>query len=459
MNHLKDAIGRIAGPLPPLRLEPTPRVVEVASRLPPGDGADQRRPHRDYDALAHDFRDRLSAARSLNGKELRDAAWCLWTTNPALADDPVILATLLERFERHERKPPGRALASSYVTSFEPDRPGIEDVSATLQRIADRLGRPWARLHRDMRLFHMRDGPQTVARQALDRRTPPTAILREGGLSIRNAESDFATACAAAALDQLTGMEVVKADERLDLVRKLALDQDGKLIFDKHAPSVARALVRPFGDGPPPRAVRDRYLDVLLNLFKDPRLPQHGWARMPDEAERVRRWLTEQTLRQFLDVVDRVAEERMWKYRRAFWEAVYQEELISEAWVVFERQGARMARQAFGKDISFAIFDRRGTIQAGHAVLLLRIGRGMVAEWSHNGKCVIWDDADSPDAPILYRRDYSPDELRAAPGPIDDRIFACVHHSASTYGWQKKVAAKIEAITNVRIRQAAYEVP
>ena len=148
----------------------------------------------------------------------------------------------------------------------------------------------------------------------------------------------------------------------------------------------------------------------------------------------------------------------MWKYRRPFWEAVYRKDLISEAWVVFDRQGALIARKAFGKDISFATFDRRGTIQAGHAVLLLRIGRGMVAEWSHNGKCIIWDDAGSPDAPKLYRREYSPNELRAPSGPVDDRIFACVHHSASTYGWQRKVAARIESITNMRIPQAAYKV-
>ena len=456
MNHLKDAIGKIARPLPRLGLGATPLVEESAGRISPRDGVDQKRAHKDYDALAHDFRDRLWAASPLSGRELRDAAWCLWATTPALADQAAVLRILLKGIERHERRGPGRVLASSYMVSFDRDRPGIEDVSASLRRIADRLGRPWTGLQRDMNLFHWRDGPQAVARRALDRRTSPTAILRDGGLGTLIARSGFAKTCTAAALDQLAGKAHIDADDRLTLVRDLALDDDGRLLFDEHAPLLANALTSPFGDTLPDKKVRDRYLDVLLNLFKDPRLPQHGWTRMPGAAERVRRWLTEQTLRQFLDVVDQVAKERMWKYRRAFWEAVYDQDLISEAWVVFERRGASTARRSFGEKICFAGFD--GTVQAGHAVLLLRIGRAVVAEWSHDGRCIIWDDAERAAAPKLYQGRYSPNGLRVPAGPAGNSVFSCVHHGADLYRWQGKVAKKIKEITNTRIPQSAYEV-
>jgi hypothetical protein len=96
---------------------------------------------------------------------------------------------------------------------------------------------------------------------------------------------------------------------------------------------------------------------------------------MVEAAAIVRRWLTKQSLRQFLEVVGQTALARMWKHRGAFWGAVYDRGLISDAWVVFGPLGAAAARRTFGKEISFATFDS-GSFEKGHAVLLLRIGRG-----------------------------------------------------------------------------------
>lgn len=196
---------------------------------------------------------------------------------------------------------------------------------------------------------------------------------------------------------------------------------------------------------------------LLLELFKDPRLPGARWSRMPQAADIVRRWLTEQSLRQFLDIVDEVALERMWVYRRAFWEAVYRADLISEAWVVFDDAGSRAARRAFGKDVSFATFD--GSVQTGHAVLLLRVGRGLVAEWSHNGKCNIWNDAEDRSAPKLYGPTYSPFNLRSHGDlSLQRSTFAVSHMSHEGPGsWQRKVAAKLHQMTGVRLQPSYWE--
>src|SRR5258706_2281895 len=96
---------------------------------------------------------------------------------------------------------------------------------------------------------------------------------------------------------------------------------------------------------------------------------------MREAATIVRRWLTKQSLRQFLEVVDQTADDRMWKHRRAFWGAVYDRGLISDAWVVFTPLGADVARRTFGKEISFATFDR-GSVLKGQAVLLVPVSPG-----------------------------------------------------------------------------------
>ena len=460
MSHLKKALRSLeARGLAPIKLSAVPAVTSAAERVPEPDGTGSPSEGKDYDALARAFLARMSTSKQFTSKELRDAAWCLWVTTPALAEHPLALRTTLDRIEGSERKAPGRALASSFIASFMPQRPGIPEASEVLARMAQRLGRPWAELQRELGLFHWRTGPGNVARRALDARTSPTAILRSGGLGALNSQSGYARTCADEALKQLALGATVPPEDRLSLVRNLALGPNGKPIFNEQGPLVADALVLPFGDALPEKHIRDRYLAVLLDLFKDPRLPGGRWSRMPKAAETVRRWLTEQSLRQFLDIVDEVAVERMWVFRRAFWEAVYQEDLISEAWVVFERSGASAARRAYGKDVSFATFD--GSVQSGHAVLLLRIGRGVVAEWSHMGKCIIWNDAEAKDAPRLYQDRYSPHLLRAplATDAIDRSVFAVTHwpHEGSN-SWQRKVAAKLHQMTGVRISPSRYEI-
>ena len=92
----------------------------------------------------------------------------------------------------------------------------------------------------------------------------------------------------------------------------------------------------------------------LVSKFGDPRLRAGRWNQMPASARVIRRWLTDQSLRQFLDVLDDSALVHQWKYRRAFWEAVYQRNLIAEAWVIFDKVGAQRAKRMFKTETPYA---------------------------------------------------------------------------------------------------------
>jgi hypothetical protein len=196
-----------------------------------------------------------------------------------------------------------------------------------------------------------------------------------------------------------------------------------------------------------------------MGLFGDPRLYSSRWTRMQDAEAIVRRWLVQASLRQFLDVIDHVTpegdEKRMFKYRRLFWEAVYRAELISDAWVVFDGKANRFAKRSFGNELSFASFQ---SVKPGQAVLLLRVGRGLVAEWSYSGRCFIWNDAEARDAPRMYRRAYGVSELqcKTATDGLDKAVFAVRHIHPETGYWQSKAAAKIQQMTGVRIAQSEY---
>ena len=58
---------------------------------------------------------------------------------------------------------------------------------------------------------------------------------------------------------------------------------------------------------------------------------------MDDVAAIIRRWLVEQSIYQFLDVVDRVARPEQWSALSArLWTAVYDAGLIDDAYVAFD---------------------------------------------------------------------------------------------------------------------------
>lgn len=417
----------------------------------------------DWNAIAGRLFARLEDGARLSPAELRKAAWCLWRTDPALAESSKILSAVLGQMSEAGNRRPFRAFASSFVSSFAEERAAVGMVGRVLAEQTGRWGPPWQQLQEEYSFFHPVEGPRHIARAVLAEGGSVVDVLRKRGLGAVAAEGGYAKAVTAALLMELAGGASLDHAARLARVQTLALRPDGALLFEDQAVLVAEALLRPFKDGDPDTLTQDRFLQTVLGLFKDPRLHPGLWHRMDDLADLVCRWLTRQSLRQFLDIVDQTADRYMWKYRRAFWGAVHDAGLLSGAWVVLGPDGATRARRAFGKDVSFAQFGWGGgkQVESGHAVLLMRIGRGVVADWSHNGKCNIWSDAETSAAPRLYKERYDSDEVRiiGVQGNLQtDDLFSIMHMSSENYNWQNKVAEKIYRMTGYRLQQAAYKV-
>jgi hypothetical protein len=450
-----------------LDVPPPPAVAAVARAAAAIDGAGNGLQHparaEDWDAIAARLREKLEGRTPLTAGELCKAAWCLWTTRPALGDSPVILSSLLDQVSAAERRRPFRAFASSFVTSFDPKRTGIVTTGQVLSREARRWGKPWQDLQAAYSFFHPEDGPRRLARATIEHGGTVVETLRSQGLGAMAAEGGYAKAVTAALLRELAGGSDPDHRRRLERIRQVALRADGSLLFEDQAVLVAEALLRPFRRDEPDIAIQDLFLQTILALFGDPRLRPGRWHQLRELEDIVHRWLTRQSLRQFLEIVDQTADLSMWKYRRQFWEAVHNAGLVKGAWVVLGPEGAVRARRAFGKSASFAQFSGGGRKQvaSGHAVLLLQIGRGVVADWSHNGKCNIWADADMSGAPRLFRGTYDSDEVRIATGSGNletDSLFSIMHTNSDRYNWQHKVAERLFKMTGYRLQQTVYRV-
>ncbi|TIM25676.1 MAG: hypothetical protein E5Y61_24570, partial [Mesorhizobium sp.] len=164
MSLLKEAIRQIGSrPPPPPKLRDEPAIYGAAARIVGGDGMDVQRDGKDYDKIAGELSLRLMAGIDLTNRELRDAAWCLWQTTRPLANTPTTLRETLQGIENCTRKQPARALASSFLYFFARDRFGIPEASATLCRLAERLGNPWSALQAEHALLDWEKGPRNVA--------------------------------------------------------------------------------------------------------------------------------------------------------------------------------------------------------------------------------------------------------------------------------------------------------
>ena len=232
--------------------------------------------------------------------------------------------------------------------------------------------------------------------------------------------------------------------ERVTRDRRLRFD-DGPMRFD-----IATALLRSFAEQEAERATRERLQPFFLRHFGDPRLQsgKGGWTGIPEGIRQVViRWLNEEALEQFIQVVKETALDQHWVYREAFWRAFLP--LMSDAWfvlgrdarVVLERMNAKSEKpQATGS--------LRGA-QPDQSVLLMRLPGVTVAEWSHNGSCRFWLEG-SDAAPGLYAARYSGEWLR------HDADHSQRHDGSEVGRWQDRIMAWLRDNTGVQMDRSEY---
>lgn len=424
---------------------------------PPTESVEVRAPP-DLDEIAERIRRALIAGLSPNSSDMLRAPWCVWDGVSPLADEPELLDRYLRLVEALSRKSHFRRLAGAYAVRFPEDSKALQAVAECLARLAPKFTGAWSAAHQSFRIFDAAEAPARVASAAIVRHLSPSELLSIEGIGNLAAEAGLAEAAFAAGLRQIAAAEMQPA-HRLEAVSSWCGKRKGGAPFERHRGLVADSLVLPHAGNIPEKPIRDRMLAFLLGKFGDPRTHQAKWSPM-NCTNVVKRWLIEQSLRQFLDVVDEIALERHWKYRRAFWTSVYDRNLISDACVIFDRTGAARARRMFDGETPYSIWSKGGSkpIERGHSCLLLRIGNGLVAEWSHNGRCNIWHDAQDPSAPELHSESYMSNDVMA---PASDRRWtrrAYNHVAPDGYSWQSKVADEIFALTNTRIMQSEYTV-
>jgi hypothetical protein len=431
-------------------------VENLVRAWPALEGAVDRPQQVDLDGVAERIVRSLREGVAPERRDWRLAAWCLWRTKPALVSSDIAFEALLAEVTRMEQRGPYRRLASTYLLDYASDRARIGQVSQSLALCAERAGEPWRSLQKELRIFEGEAGVRRVAEAALRSSGSVPALLSARGLGTIGSEAGFAEAGFLAGLHILQRGQDLTAASHLARIQAWSVSQTGEFIYLKHRAAVANTLTDPFSTGLPEG--REGLVRFLVERLGDPRTRPGHWIGAEAAAVVVKRWLTELSLRAFLDIIGASVADRTWKFRRSFWMGVYDAGLITDAYVVFGNAHLRMAERVLGKrtpdNLSFGEFlsGGRKTVEDRHAVLLMTVGNGVVADWSHNGRCNIWRDAASRDAPQLHRRSYTSDDMSKAVGGERmeanlNRMDVFTHNGSETYVWQNRVAARLKALT------------
>lgn len=242
---------------------------------------------------------------------------------------------------------------------------------------------------------------------------------------------------------------------QLKHVGELFKNRVGGLRFPERRHEMAEALLLPFDGQNPHDSIKSFIQELLRPHFGHPQVRPQDWSQVALPARRVMlRWLGTQSFKAFLDVVDKITErdptaDRVWPYRRKFWEAYQDRGYIDEAWVILGSEAKQLAAS-----LPKGTLGACGTLTGAskiHCSLLFRIGPLTINEWSHKGKCRIWmTDHERVHPPELYREEYRAESLKG---------FAyreIVHNGSENGKWQREVAAHIFMHTNITVPSNAW---
>lgn len=398
-------------------------------------------------------------------KEWRWAAYILWYNEPFMACNPEFISRFIKFLELRKYSSDYKKLIHVYLRNFHHHKAYAKEYVV----LSNAINRGFDFSNIKKNLYHWFERSQIYK---LFSNTFDTKKLSERYIEINEWKRFSETTGLIHELSQVgivesVGIQLLNDTQHLlsdspELFEKVIAfhTKDKQIRFPNSRIQLIEWMLLPWKENPPPELLKYKIQNWLIDNFRDPRLPQNrqdGWRGVSDEARQViYQWLVGETLDQFFDIIDRMALEEHWKYRKAFWKAYYKKKLISEAWVALGKNAWDYAQTAF--DGQFSAARLKGT-DSNQSVLIIRIDNIVFAEWSHNGKCRAWR-SDRKETPKIYsniyqRVDFMGKSMHILP---NDKEMGISHLGSGSYSWQRKLMDFIYRETNVRISERDFQI-
>ncbi len=386
---------------------------------------------------------------NLSRRDIKKGAYAFWDNSFELWQNSSVFAFYAHRMHESKSKALVSALVRSCLRHWQTDNKKFTTFLEALKLIPEQHRTRWFNVVHEAGIFDGPVGISQIAEQTLSAGPGAVNLLNDIGLTPILLNAKYSQAV----FVEMCHLQVTMLD-RKGYDALFALFKDGDQIrFPGATREFISACLRPWAKKEPNADLKSFLMEELKAFFGDPRMHRAKWfGADASDIKIILRWLAQEQLQLFLDIVDKTAVDRMWSYRRAFWDAYFDARVITEAWVAFGPDALfeygllypdrkQKGEREFGK-LSGASRDQ--------SVLLMKMGDHTIAEWSHNGRVWIWEEGQQGrKPPSLYQPTYSKEKCRG----YENFQFWENHTGAPDYHWQYRVATQIRKLTGIRMNR------
>ena len=213
-------------------------------------------------------------------------------------------------------------------------------------------------------------------------------------------------------------------------------------VYDNVMPAIADVMIQRVENSSDifeKNNAKKKCLEIFYRKLGDPRFGDktRRWTEVSQKSKEIfLHWIVEDDLNLFFKIIEKTAVDRMWRYRKKFWQAYLP--YIANTWVFLGADAQYVARQLGDKQMNHGVLS--GAL-SDQSVLIFQIGQYIFSEWSHSGKLRVYDTKTANrffGEDYIYRSDIN-----------SNYIDEWVHSSSSTYSWQNKVGSWIYDICGI----------
>lgn len=374
---------------------------------------------------------------------LRYVPWIFYEGERPFAKDSDLTAALLDLLARKSRVAFSR-LPYVYLLYCDPVIPGTEMLRRALHDyLLVYTGKhPHLLRWKEALIFlFVPQGPRNTARWLVEKSGDPIALLNALGLKGQLLAGRFVNQVAS----EVLRIVAARFPVHLEVLLGLLVDDAGRERFRDILCETASQLI-PLADNDRFKDDKKRLKQFFLKYLGDPRWPggRVRWGAVSEKARRIMtKWLSEEDISFFFDMLSRVVDRSTWKYRRAFWSAYLP--YIDATWIVLSSDvRAQIGEPAVQRIHSGACGEFSGSNQ-GRSMLIIEMGGRVFLEWTHSGSCRIWHRREFP--LTLGKRHYQISEVQQI-------LHGCSHQEehrgSENYRWQNRLGAWIFSELNLR---------
>lgn len=351
------------------------------------------------------------------------------------------------------------ALLVAYLMNFSRESDRCRDISALLIEKKSKLPKIWIRRLERVELLDIDNIEDIIATQLLQSGNENQTFESIGLVGAYRASLLATSALLQTA--KIVGAQVAK-DNYENVENFIGLISQDNKIKNNFGQAAMVGLLLPFVELTPSTNLKNKLKELFLLSFNDPRISSHSWPELAlsngggvarDKCiSIIKKWLNFDSIELFFKIIAEHAPDEQFEPRRQLWQDYFDQEYVTDAWVILGPAAQRTAQQM--KDADETALGLRWSELTGalseQSVLLMKIGNLVVAEWSHSGKFRAWDD-NSPTKPKFYRSAYSGPELRRNSNKIRTKSGSFSDGITHLGNWVPRAKQYINQQTGIRL--------